>query len=155
MGHIPNSSINGAHAPHGAERTRLKMNMTELKQQIIELSNKLKMSDGELLDLILDEGTIKNAIEKIKQWTLIEKLKTYFNTDNVENTPDGYPDEFTINNDLNIEVVTKITATRNELDFIDNAQEKEKFLLEIIEKSEPEEIGAYKQIETNLYYREL
>ncbi len=134
------------------------MNKAELKQQVIELADNLDIGDGNFLDLILDnasEGTLKDTLDKLKQWERIEKLKNHFKTNNVENTPDGYPDEFTINDELNIEVVTKADAIENELDFINTEEEKNEFLLEIAKEISPEEIGAYKQIETNLYYREL
>lgn len=134
------------------------MNKTEIKQQIIDLSNKMELSDGELLDLLLEyasEETFKNILDKLKQWELIEKLKKYFNTEKVEQTPNGYKDEFTIDDDAYIEVVTRAVALNNELDFMNDIREKSEFIKSIAEQEEPAEIGAYKRIETNLYYREF
>lgn len=145
------------------------MNKEELKKEVIELSNKLEQSDGELLDLILDkicEKSLQDTLTQLKEWEIIEKLKHFFkkNTNdnpciiNVIRTPDGYPDEFTIidgENETPIEAVTRKVAINNELDFISDVQERNKFLKEIAEQEEPEEIGAYRRIETNLYYREF
>ena len=87
--------------------------------------------------------------------TTILKLKEYFKTQNVENSKDGYPDEFIINNKLYIEVVAKADAIENELDFMNTEEEKNEFLLDIAKQIEPEEIGAYNKIDKNLYYREF
>lgn len=145
------------------------MNKEELKKEVIRISDELDQSDGELLDLILskiDEKTLQDTLTQLIEWETIEKLKRYFkkNTNdnpysiNIIRTPEGYSDEFTIidgGKETPIEVVTRKVAINNELDFITDIKERNEFIKEIAEQEEPEEIGAYKRIETNLYYREF
>lgn len=136
----------------------------QLKKELIDISNKLNLSDGELLDTILDktsERILSQVIEQLQEWELTEKLRKYFDLryiDKIERTPDGYPDEYTIytnNKVTNIEVVSRATAIRNELDFIDSIEESNEFLKEMAIDTDPSTIGMYKRIESNLYYREL
>lgn len=52
-------------------KAKINQQWEELKQIIIELSNNLEISDGELLDLIFDCVSIKtlnNTLNKLKQW---------------------------------------------------------------------------------------
>lgn len=92
---------------------------------------------------------------------MIEKIEKHFNLrgiDKVKRTPDGHPDEFTIyeiDKTTNIEVVTRAVAITNELDFINDIQERNEFLKDMAQATDPEEIGAYTRIETNLYYKEF
>lgn len=52
-------------------KAKINQQWEELKQIVIELSNNLEISDGELLDLIFDCVSIKtlnNTLNKLKQW---------------------------------------------------------------------------------------
>lgn len=136
----------------------------QLKKELIDISNKLKLSDGVLLDTILDKASeriLLQVIEQLQEWELTEKLRKYFDLhyiDKIERTPDGYPDEYTIytnNKATNIEVVSRATAITNELDFINSIEERNEFLKEMAIATDPSAIGMYKRIESDLYYREL
>lgn len=141
------------------------MNQTELlKKELIEISNKLELSDGELLDVILDKAdtqVLSTTIKQLQEWEMIEKIRKYFKLkyiNKIEHSPDSYLNEFIIhmnNKIINIEIVSKRSAIINELDFINSSEEQYNFLIEMIENPAPEKIGAYLKIDADLYYREL
>lgn len=86
------------------------------------------------------------------------KLVDYFQAGTYQLKED-YDNEYYVigkDEDKHIEVVNTKVAISNEEDF---AQNKNEFLWDVIEKfidnGEPEEIGAYKKIAKNLYYREF
>lgn len=136
----------------------------ELQEKLINLSNELEQSDGELLDLILnetDKQTIKATINKLEEWKLTEKIRKYFNLraiDSVKKTPNGYENEYTIHETdktTNIEIASRASAISNELDFITSIEEKNKFLIQMAQTEILKEIGAYKRIDVDLYYKEF
>lgn len=61
-------------------KTKINQQWEELKQIVIELSNNLEISDGELLDLIFDCVSIKtlnNTLNKLKQWEANKNKSLY------------------------------------------------------------------------------
>ena len=59
-------------------KAKINQQWEELKQIVIELSNNLEISDGELLDLIFDCVSIKtlnNTLNKLKQWEANKKCQ--------------------------------------------------------------------------------
>lgn len=126
----------------------------EIVKTICDLSNFLKMSDGELLDVCLenlDLESLRRVHTHLKYHKIIQKLKEVFSSDaDVQKTRE--PDEFFVNGIL-YEVVSKKVAIENELDFMNDDEEKINWLKEVALNDE--EIGAYKRYADDLYAREM
>lgn len=141
------------------------MNKAELKEKLINLSNKMEQSDGELLDLLLEnasEGTLLDTITTLELNEMQYKLMSFFEDKGgvfAEQDKNDYPDDWRIKlnygEEMHIELADRKKAINNELDFINSIEEKNEFLKDIAEQTDPEVIGAYTKIETNLYYKEF
>lgn len=93
---------------------------------------------------------------KIKE-IIMEKLKAA----KIIQTSDHYNDECTVIKikngkqvEFDIEFVSRKVAVENELDFGSKDSRKE-FVEYIAKQEKPMYIGAYKRLDTDLYYREL
>lgn len=140
------------------------MNNTELRIAIAKLSAELNIPPQYVLGYFTnyaDNNTLEKVLTKLKKEKTIRRLKQYFKFSNdtrITETKGGYDNEFSIfqgSNKKLIEVVTKKEAIESELDFIDSPDERISFLQEIASEEQPLEIGAYKRVDQDLYYREM
>jgi len=141
------------------------MNTTKLKTELNNLSNKAGLSECELLNLLLenaDESTLLDTITDLNQSALQRTLINFFENKGgvyAQQDPNDYPDEWRIKlnygEEMHIEIADRQKAVNNEIDFIDDPQEKNDFLKEMAEAADPVNIGAYTRIEQNLYYKEF
>ena len=120
------------------------MNKAELKSKLINLSNKMKQSDGELLDLLLEnasEGTLLDTITALELNEMQYKLMSFFEAKDgifAEQYENDYPDEWRITlkygGEMHIELANREKAVNNELDFINSIDERNEFLKDIAEE---------------------
>lgn len=138
--------------------------MEDLQSQIIKISKNIQMSDISLRDLILRNCTneiLDKIYKEMKTLEIIEVLSIYYHAKSVAYIKSTNRYEILITNNIkdeykiiNVEIVDKKEAIKNQLNLIQKIENKYK-LLEEITFNNPDEIGLYKKISNNIYCKEL
>lgn len=138
--------------------------MEDLQSQIIKISKNIQMSDISLRDLILRNCTneiLDKIYKEMKTLEIIEVLSIYYHAKSVAYIKSTNRYEILITNNIkdeykiiNVEIVDKKEAIKNQLNLIQKIENKYKLLEEIIFNN-PDKIGLYKKISNNIYCKEL